>query len=267
MPEQFGNFKHFEGIEGAVVRILSFYNIKGGVGKTATAVNVSHRAAADGLRVLLCDLDPQGAASYYFRIRPSKKYSDQKFLKGGKKIERNIKETDFEGLDLLPSDLSYRNLDIALDDFKSSKKRLTKVLKPLETDYDLIVLDCPPNLTLLSENVFKASDHIAIPLIPTTLSVLTYHKFLDFISGKKIDEAKIVAFFSMVEKRKKMHVETMSELTVKDGRFLKTAIPYSVVVEKMGVHRQPVACFSGSSTAAKAYQGLWDELKMILGEE
>ena len=77
------------------MNILAFYNIKGGVGKTASCVNLAYLAAAGGEPTLLCDLDPQGSASYYFRIRPSAKYSSRKFLKGGKKIAKNIKGTDF----------------------------------------------------------------------------------------------------------------------------------------------------------------------------
>ena len=71
---------------------------------------------------LLCDLDPQGSASFYFRVKPSKRFDTDSFLKGGKHIERNIRGTDYDNLDILPSDFSYRNFDLALHNKKKSKQ-------------------------------------------------------------------------------------------------------------------------------------------------
>lgn len=140
--------------------IFAVYNIKRGVGKTAASVNLAYLSSLQGGRTLLCDMDPQGSASYYFRIRPADTFSGKKLLKGGRHIEKNIRGTDYENLDMLPADFSYRNIDIALDDCKKSHHRLAKVLHPLEDDYERIFLDCPPNITLLSENIFHAADHI-----------------------------------------------------------------------------------------------------------
>jgi len=145
------------------MKTIALYSIKGGVGKTAAAVNLSYLSALNAPPCLICDLDPQGASSYYFRITASKKYDSDKFLKGNKKIHRNIKATDFENLDLLPSDFSYRNLDIELSEEKKPQKKLKKNLESLSDDYSHVFFDCPPNLTLLSESVFSASDIILVP--------------------------------------------------------------------------------------------------------
>jgi len=239
--------------------IIAVYNIKGGVGKTATAVNLSYLAAAGGETTLLCDMDPQGSSTYYFRIRPAKAFNTKKLLKGGKHIDRNIRGTDFPGLDLLPADFSYRNIDIALDDMKKSRQRISSILEPLRAEYQRIFLDCPPNITLLSENIFHAADYILVPLIPTTLSHLALkqlYRFLDEIGEKR---SKVLVFFSMVEKRKKMHWELMRELIKKKG-FLPALIPYLADVEKMGIYRQPVNVSHPSSLAAAAYLDLWQEV-------
>src|SRR5216684_9315022 len=120
------------------MKILATYNIKGGVGKTTTAVNLSYLAAQDGLRVLLWDLDPQAAASFLFRIRPRVKGGGKALIRGTRSIDDAIKATDFDNLDLLPADFTYRNLDLLLDAAKKPARRLTTLLAPLRADYDVI---------------------------------------------------------------------------------------------------------------------------------
>lgn len=245
------------------MKIIALYSMKGGVGKTAAAVNLSYMAAADGYNTLLCDLDPQGASTYYFRIRASKNFNTNKLIKGGKNIDKNIKGTDYPNLDLLPSKLSYRNLDLALDALKHSKKRLKQIFKELEDDYDYLFMDCPPGISLISENVFNAADIIVVPLIPTTLSELTYEKLLKFFKKNDINPGKIYTFFSMVETRKTLHQETMAKVMEEEGNILESKIPYRSDVEKMGIYREPVAVSSPHSDSTQAYSELWAEIKAI----
>ena len=243
--------------------IIAVYNIKGGVGKTATSVNLSYLSAVSGNQTLLCDLDPQGSASYYFRVKPAKKFTADKFLKGGKHIERNIRGTDYDNLDILPADFTYRNFDLALDEMKKSHRRLNKVLKPLTSEYEHLFLDCPPNITLLSENIFQAADILLIPFIPTTLSLLSFSKLLDFFKKSGIDRKKLLVLFSMVEKRKNIHRDMMRHFKGRK-RILKTSIPYLADVEKMGIYRQPLPAFRPNSVAGRAYTELWFELQKYL---
>ena len=244
--------------------ILAFYSIKGGVGKTAAAVNLAYLSSCDGFRTLLCDLDPQGSASYYFRIRAPKKFNSKTLLKGGKKVGRAILGSDYENLDLLPSDFSYRTLDIALGNRARSRKWLKEMLTPFEDEYDFIFLDCPPNITLLSENVFFAADYIVLPFVPTPLSQLTYDKLLKFFNKSKLDQTRIIPFFSMVEQQKKVHKDVIREME-ENGHFLECPVPYAADIEKMGIHRQPVACTRPSSKATSSFEELWNELKEIIG--
>ena len=246
------------------MKVIALYSIKGGVGKTAAAVNLSHIAASEGAKTLLMDLDPQGSASFYLRIRSSRKFNARNLIKGRKKLNKNIKETDYKNLDLLPSNLSYRNLDIVLNDLKQSRKRLARVSEKLEENYEFIFLDCPPNITLVSENVFYAADYVIVPLIPTTLSALTYDKLLGFFSNNGLDGSKIFGFFSMVEKGKKMHKEIMETIPNNHGHFLKSRIPYAADVEKMGVYREPVTRFRPTSVAAQSFCDLWAEIKDLV---
>jgi len=245
--------------------IIACYHIKGGVGKTAAAVNLSYLAAQENIKTLLIDLDPQGSASYYFRVRSSNKMKSKALIKGGKKVDKNIKATDYENLDILPSNLSYRKLDLRLNSLKKSKRKLTEILQPFDKEYQVIFIDCPPNITLVSENIFFAADILLVPIIPTTLSILTFEKLYQFFNDQKFDSSKIIAFFSMVEKRKKMHQEIMKKTLVNDQvRLLKTYIPFTVDVENMGIHREPVLCYKPNSIASQSYRELWREIKIRL---
>jgi chromosome partitioning protein len=140
------------------------------------------------------------------------------------------------------------------------RKQLRMVLEEFKPDYDVLVMDCPPNITLLSENVFRASDAILVPVIPTVLSKRTFEQLTGFFSDEDLPVKMLRPFFSMVQKRNKMHREIMSELPLSYPEFLKTAIPFSADVEKMGVRRMPLLAYSKTCEAALAYRALCDEI-------
>jgi chromosome partitioning protein len=247
------------------VKVLATYNIKGGVGKTATAVNLAYLAAADGYRVLLWDLDPQAAATFLFRIRPRVKGGGKALIAGKRPVDDAIKATDFDNLDLLPADFTYRNLDLHLDNERKSASRLRNLLSPLQHEFDLVVLDCPPGISLLSENVLRAADLLLIPLIPTTLSVRTLDQVTEFVADMDRQRPAILAFFSMVDRRKRLHREIAEELPGKRDDVAMTAIPTLSAVERMSVHRAPVTAAAPRSQAAGYYRELWCETRTKLG--
>jgi cellulose biosynthesis protein BcsQ len=243
------------------VKIIATYNIKGGVGKTATAVNLAWLAAQEGAPTLVWDLDPQGATSYYFRIKPRIKGGGKKLVQGKRDLEQYIRGTDYEWLDLLPADFSYRNMDIFLDSTKKPEQQLRKLLRPFRNEYYYVFLDCPPSISLTSENVFAAADALLIPTIPTTLSIRTYRQVLRFFKQNRLDTVKLLPFFSMVDRRKHLHRSIVDTPSDQLEHFLATRIPYSSEVELMGVHRAPVTAFAPSSIASRSYESLWKDIK------
>ncbi len=242
------------------MKIIATYNIKGGVGKTSTAVNLAYIAAENGYKTLVWDLDPQGASSYYFRVKPKIKGGSKKLIAGDRGLDGLIKATDFENLDLLPADFSFRNLDLVLDARKKPTQRLKKLLAPLAKEYDFIFLDCPPNISLLSESVFEASDILLSPIIPTTLSLRTLEQLKKYIKDSKLKHIQLIPFFSMADKRKKMHREIIESLAESHPDILETVIPYASDIERMGWERMPLGGYIKRGRSHDAYQALWQEI-------
>lgn len=242
--------------------VLASYSIKGGVGKTATAVNLGWIAAEQGLRTLIWDLDPQGAASWYFRIQSKVKGGGKALLSGKRAPDGQIKGTDFDRLDLLPADFSYRHLDLLLDRTKGSRRQLQQLLEPLGDDYDLILLDCPPGISLVSENVFRAAWGLLVPTIPTPLSVRTLDQLRSFLDQLEPARApRLLPFFNLVERGKRMHRETMETLPERYPELLPVRVPQASEVERMGLKRMPLPAFAPRHDASVAYRALWDELR------
>jgi cellulose biosynthesis protein BcsQ len=243
------------------VRVFATYNIKGGVGKTATAVNLAYLSAQEGARTLVWDLDPQGAATFYFRIKPKVKGGSKKLVGGRRSIDLTIRGTDFEGLDLLPADFSYRHMDIDLERTKRPTRQLARLLLPLAMQYDHLFLDCPPSISLVSEGVFVATDTLLVPTIPTTLSLRTLKQLHRHLEDRTPGRPQMLPFFCMVDRRKALHRQVTTAATDLAMPMLGTEIPYSSVVEQMGVRRAPLAAFASGSAAARAYRALWSEIR------
>jgi chromosome partitioning protein len=243
------------------MKILSAYSIKGGVGKTALSVNLAYSLQQAGRRTLLVDLDPQGAATFFFRVSPAEDFKIKSRDLSDLSLRQNIRESDFPGLDILPSNLGYRNLDLVLGGMRKPRKQLRWLLNDLGLNYDCIILDCPPNITLLSENVFRASHLIMVPVIPTTLSERTLEQLFAFFSEADLPVEILVPFFSMAQTRNRIHRETIARLPEKYPMFLKTIIPFSVEMEKMGLRRMPVLAYGPKLPIAQAYRSLCEEIQ------
>jgi chromosome partitioning protein len=183
-------------------------------------------------------------------------------LEGWKSVAALIRESDFDGLDVLPSTLGMRNMDRHLDRESGKKHRLNTVFESLGDSYDRIVVDCPPYFGLLSENIFNFSHTLLVPVVPSILSAMTLEQLYDFFKQKGYITEKIFAFFSMVDMRKRLHIETIHSLKRKTKNFLATTIPNASEVERMGLERKPLLAYNSRSKAGIAFIHLGHELEV-----
>jgi chromosome partitioning protein len=239
---------------------VALYNLKGGVGKTASCVNFAYLAAKDGYKTLLWDIDPQGSTTFYYNVKPKDAQGIKKLISKDANLDSAILATEYENLEIIASDNSVKSFDIMVEEMKGQKNRLKGILKQLENEYDFVFIDCPPGFSALSENIFNASDVVLMPIIPTTLSIRTYNMVKDYFKDKDLDSSKLMCFFTMADRRKNLHNEIMEQL-YKDKKFFQNYIPYLSEVEKMGIHRQPIEEYARSSYAARCYHDLWTEIK------
>lgn len=241
------------------MQILAVTNIKGGVGKTTTAVNLAWLAAASGLRTILWDIDPQGAATYILRGEPNERASAKKLVKGRLELPELIAPTDHQNLRLLAADVSYRNFDIHMSDRKHPTKQLMLLGRTLRADCDLLVLDCPPGMSLLSENVLRAADVLIVPMLPAPLSLRMIDQLIAFVQGAGWTDLRVLPFFSMVDRRRSLHREIIDGARAQHPEILQTEIPYWSEIERMTVRRAPLPSFAPGSPAAQVYVALWRE--------
>jgi chromosome partitioning protein len=252
------------GKQADAMKIIAVTNIKGGVGKTTTAVNLSYLCAASSGPTLLWDLDPQGAATYTLRGDPVERATPKKLLSGKRHLPELILSTGYPNLDLLPADFSYRNFDVHLAERKRPTERLLKMSRSLREVYSVLFLDCAPGISLLSENVLHAADAIIVPLLPTPLSVRMLVQLQDFIASKGWTDLMLVPFFSMVDRRKSLHHEIIANTREQFPAMLATEVPYSSEIERMTLRRAPIPAFAPRSAAAQIYSALWAELTGVL---
>ena len=242
------------------MRTLAVYNFKGGVGKTAAAVNFGWLAARSGERTLLWDLDPQGAATFTYRVRAKLEGGTRALLRGGEGLASSIRATDFPGLDLLPADFSCRHLDVELESSDEPEARFRELVGPLRDHYDRLILDCAPSISLVSENVFHLADALLAPTLPTPLSLRTLARLLKHLGKRKGPAPRTLPFLCMVDRRKALHREIEAYVFEQRLGFLDARIPYSSTVERMAALRRPVCEFAPRDRAARAYEALWDEV-------
>jgi len=242
------------------MQIVAVTNIKGGVGKTTTAVNLAYLAARSGLPTLLWDLDPQGAATWLLQSAPTEHGSARQLVRGKRELDQLIVPSAYPNLDLLPADFSYRNFDLHLQERKRPTERLLKMSAALGARYAYLFLDCPPGISLLSENVLRAADGVVVPMLPSPLSVRMLATLQEFAAREGWFDLVLLPFFSMVDRRRSLHVDVITATRLRFPFTLGTELPYWSEIERMSVRRAPLPAYAPRSEASSLYESLLGEI-------
>jgi cellulose biosynthesis protein BcsQ len=247
------------------MKIVASCSGKGGVGKTTVAVNLAALAARTR-RVVLWDLDPQGAATHCLATVPAPRGVAKGVVRGRRNLAAEARPTQWERLSVVPADRSARNYDRLLDD----DHHLRALLRPLRERFDLVVLDCPPGTGRLAEQIVDAADGLLVPLIPGPLSVRALDQLGDLVTrvhgGVRNGRAAttLMPFFSMVDRRKRLHRETVQSVQLARPETLSAQIPMSAEIERMPVYRQPIVTSNPGGVPAAAFAELWREAQLRL---
>lgn len=242
------------------MRVIAVTGLKGGVGKTATAVNLAALAAAGGHRTLVWDLDPQGAATHCFRLKPKVKGGVARLLGGERELSSVIKGTDDPSIDVVPGDVTMRNADVMLATARKPSRVLRRLITSAQRDYDLAVLDCAPGLGAVAESVASVADCLLVPVIPSPLGLRAFEQYATFCADHLPTPDTVAPFLSLIDRRKPMHRNVEGQVHA-DKRFLGASVPLSSAVERLGHEQVPTVTSAPHSLAAAGYRQLWAEIR------
>ena len=248
-----------------LVKKIAVYNIKGGVGKTTTSVNLACLLAKYGLSVMLWDLDPQGGSSYFFNRQNQNTNTHARLFDRYIKIYDVIQATDSYHIDVISNDA------ILSDQFMNKASRMTTInftnhemikliLDEVEDDYDVCIMDCSPGRFLMHDNIFFAADLLLIPNIPAPLSVYCNNMLMDELHNNPQVWNKTLSFYNMVQPHKTLHRQYLDKRREREDHILHNFIPFYTEIELITLTRESIFHQLKEFKANIYYHQLWQEI-------
>ena len=249
-------------------KIIAVVNQKGGVGKTTTAVNLTAALREQGMKVLLCDFDPQANATSGFGIDKRKlKNSIYDVIINQVPARDAIVSTKYA--DVLPATADLAGAAIELLSTEFREHQLEKMLEPIKNDYDLILIDCPPSLEMLTLNGLTASDSI---LVPVQCEYYALEGLSDLMSTLRMVKKRInprleifAVALTMFDGRTNFSTQVAQEVRRHfPGKVFATVIPRNIRLSEAPSHGMPVTAYDRSSKGAVAYRAMAEEVRAKL---
>lgn len=243
-------------------KIVSFSNQKGGVGKTTTCVNMAAYIAADGKKVLLVDMDPQGNATTGLGFsKSSLQQSVYNVLIDDERASENITKTEVDNLDLLPSNIDLAGAEVELVYKKSREKVLKNALEEIRSQYDYIMIDCPPSLGLLTINALACADSVIIPIQSEYYALEGLSQLMNSISlvKKQLNpnlevDGVVLTMYDSRSLISKQIAEEIKKFFTK--RLFEIVVPRNVRLVEASSYGKPIMIHDPKCTGARAYKAL-----------
>jgi len=258
---------HVEHRGGVVLgKVIAIANQKGGVGKTTTAINLSASLAANDLRVLLVDSDPQGNATTGLGVAKAEdRPTLYQVLLGESDLLSAIVHSEFEGLDVVPSDKNLVAANLELIEVENRESRLRHALEPVRSQYDYILIDCPPALDLLTVNALVAADSVLIPIQCEFFALEGISQLMDTIDRIRDSfESSLTiegVLLTMYDDRMNLTRQVEQDLReFFENKVLKTVIPRSVRLAEAPSFGKPILAYDLRSRGAESYIQLAKEI-------